>query len=551
VVKARNLPAVVAVLVAICAVAAAPASAGLRGAGTAPAVTLPGDARAAAASADPTGWIVGAQPGRAAARIARTHGARHIAGGAWRTSRTGARALAADLRAEGLLRYAEPDRYSVRAQSQAPAPDPLSAASPWRDRIVDPALAPPPVTDSGPLLALVDSQLDPTHPEFQSGNIATTGGQSLSDFHGTATAAVAAAAANGVGNLGVYPGARALNVALPSRILCSDSARQIDAARRARASVINMSYGSQEECVTESDAIQRAVRAGIVPVAASGNDFDNGNPDEFPASLPHVLTVAALAADDRPTFFSSENSAVDLSAPGLNVLTAVPARPGSDFDDDGVVDGFMLVSGTSFSAPMVAGAATWIRAARPELTQDQVQNVLRFGARDVGNEGYEAATGYGILSVAGALAREAPAVDPAEPNDDARFVDGRTFGSAAAPIFTAGGRSATLAGTTDVYEDPADVYRIKVRAGGRARISLRPSVGDPDLYVFRSGATTVTGKRAAPFGVARSRNGVGRTDAVTIRNRTRRTATYLVAVGFTGGKTLRLLNAGYALRVSR
>ena len=549
--KARNQLAALAVLVAACAAAfpAAPASAGLRGAGVAPTVRLPGAAGAAGVNADPAGWIVGAQPGRASARIARAHGARHIAGGAWRSTRAGARALASDLRARGLLRYAEPDRYSVRAQ--APPPDPLSALSPWRDRVVDPSLVPPPVTASSPLLALVDSQLDISHPEFRSGNVTTAGGQALNDFHGTATAAVASAAANGVGNLGVFPGARTLNVPLPARILCSDSARQIDAARRAGASVINMSYGSRHECVTETDAIQRVIRAGIVPVAASGNDFDNGNPDEFPATLPHVLTVAALAADDRPTFFSSENSAVDLSAPGLDILTAVPARPGPDFDADGVVDGFMFVSGTSFSAPMVSGAATWIRAARPELTQDQVQNVLRFGARDIGIPGYEAATGYGIVSLAGALARETPVADPAEPNDDARFVNGRTFGSAAAPIFTPQESPATLAGTIDVYEDPADVYRIKVRAQGRARIRLEPGVGDPDLYVFRGGATTVVGRRAAGFGVARSRAGVGRIDAVTIRNRKDRTATYLVAVGFTGGKSLRLLNAGYELRVSR
>ena len=81
----------------------------------------------------------------------------------------------------------------------------------------------------------MDSEIDITHPEFASGNVTTTGGQPLSDFHGTATAAVAAAAANGVGNLGIYPGARTLNVALPSRIRCSDSARQIDAARKAGA----------------------------------------------------------------------------------------------------------------------------------------------------------------------------------------------------------------------------------------------------------------------------------------------------------------------------
>ena len=41
---------------------------------------------------------------------------------------------------------------------------------------VGPALTPPPVTGSGPLIALVDSMIDVTHPEFASGNVATTGG---------------------------------------------------------------------------------------------------------------------------------------------------------------------------------------------------------------------------------------------------------------------------------------------------------------------------------------------------------------------------------------
>ena len=307
-----------------------------------------------------------------------------------------------------------------------------------------------------------------------------------------------------------------------------------------------MSYGSQQRCATEADAIQRAIRAGIVPVAASGNEFAEGNPAEFPAMLPHVLTVAALAANDRPTFFSSESAAVDVSAPGLDVLTAVPKRAGKDFDGDGDVDGFAQVSGTSFSAPMVSGAAAWVRGARPELTQDQVQNVLRFGARDIGEQGYEAATGYGIVSVAGALAREAPASDPAEPNEDIRFVNGRAFGRAAEPLFRKSGRTASVRATADAIEDPIDVYRIKVRARSRAKVRLSPSVGDPDLYVFRGGASSV---RAAPL--ARSRKGTGTTDSATIRNRKGRTATFYLAVGFSGDKRLRLLNASYTLRVSR
>ena len=100
--------------------------------------------------------------------------------------------------------------------------------------------------------------------------------------------------------------------------------------------MINMSYGSPSKCTAEEQQIERAVKLGAVPVAASGNEFENGNPLEFPASLAHVITVAAIGPDDKPTGFSNESAAVDLSAPGIGILTAVPAA----FDTDGTADGF-------------------------------------------------------------------------------------------------------------------------------------------------------------------------------------------------------------------
>jgi hypothetical protein len=543
-VKARTLSAIVAAVAGVAA-APAPAPAALRNAAPPPRVELPGAVSIASAGADRSTWIVGAKPRAAAARIARAHGAGHIAGGAWVVARGKATALAGALRARGLLDYAEPNRISRNAQ--APAADPLTPLSPWRVRVVGNAV-PPVVTPAGPLVALVDSQLDPTTPEIAtSPNIQTTGGQPLTDFHGTSTASVVAAAANGVGMLGLWPGARALNVSLPQTILCSDSARMIAEATKRGAAVINMSYGSQSRCTAEADAIQRAIKQGAVPVAASGNEFDQGNPLEFPASLPHVLTVAALDDNtDDPAFFSSESAAVDLSAPGVNVLAAVPRSTNKNFDPDQDGDGFAFVAGTSFSAPMVSAAVAWVRAARPDLTPGQVADVIRFGTRDIGKPGYENATGYGILSLEGALAKTAPRDDPLEPNDDIRLVDGREFRTPAAPIFT--GRKDTLRAAADVAEDPADVYRVKVEPRHRARIKLAPSVGDPDLYVFDSHARSVFTSRHL---AGSSKKGEGRTDTVTVRNRGHKTTTFYAVVGFTRTKTLRLLNASYALKVAQ
>ena len=96
--------------------------------------------------ADPDTWIVAARPGAGAAPIARAHGAHRIAGGAWLVPRERARALAAALRARGLLDYAEPNRIAQFAQ--APAPDPLSPSAQWRDVVVRGAV-PPPVDPAG------------------------------------------------------------------------------------------------------------------------------------------------------------------------------------------------------------------------------------------------------------------------------------------------------------------------------------------------------------------------------------------------------------------
>ena len=535
--KAR-IPAALAALAALAAAPAAAQSAGPRDPGLAPRVSLPGDVAAASLAADPASWIVAARGDRAAgARIARAHGARRIAGSAWLVPRAGVRPLAARLRARGLLDYAEPDRIAHRTQ----APDPLSPRAGWRDVVVGDAVAPP-VGPTSPLIALVDTMVDVNHPEIAGSNITTLGGAQPADFHGTATATVAAAPANGVGMLGIWPGARALNVPLPNgrQILCSQSARAIARAIRNGAAVINMSYGSPQRCTTEQEQVNRAVRAGAVPVAASGNEAEKGNPLEYPASLPHVLTVGGLGLDDRPTRFSNTSAAIDLSAPGIGILTGVAAA----FDPDR--DGFAPVSGTSFAAPMVAAAVAWVRAARPDLTAYQAAQVVRRGARDIGAAGYDRKTGWGALSLPGALARPAPAEDPLEPNDDVRYVDGRAFEALAPALYD--GSPAALAATVDVAEDPSDVYRIKVRAGRRVRVTLEVAAGDPDVWVFDS--RTRSAFRSRPVAGSTKRGG---RDRVSVRNRGSRTTTFYVAVGFSEQKLrkgrLPGLDAAYALRV--
>ena len=503
-------------------------------------MTLPGDATAASVPAVHSRWIVGARPGRRSREIARAFGARHIGPpgtGGYVLARSRARAFASALERRGLLVYAQAD--TLAEPHQAVAPDPLSVPPDnWRDVVADPALAPPAVTPESPLIALVDAQLDTTHPEWQGGNTATIQQFAVTNSHGTATASVAAAPVNGVGLVGVWPGARALNVPLPDSISCSRSANQIQTAIQSGAAVINMSYGSRVLCPPEYIALQFAVARGIVPVAAAGNEFAEGNPLEFPASLPHVLTVAAIGPDLQSSFFSNTSAAIDLSAPGEAIMTAVPPV----LDADGTQDGFERQSGTSFAAPMVSAAVAWVRAARPDLTADQVNQAVRLSARDLGRAGWEPDTGFGLLSVGQALAITPPPPDPAEPNDDIVWVDGRAFDRPDRLIFRGRGtarRSAML----DAFEDPADVYRIRLRPHSRVRISANPAGNDDiALTVHRRTATRLSSRP-----LKRSARRGKRTETIRLRNGSGRARVYYVGVRVQRGA--RDLDATYALRV--
>ena len=499
---------------------------------------LPGDAVASSAAVDSSRWIVGARPGAESREIARRLGARSIGGSAWVVSSSRARRLAGAFDRAGLLTYSEPDRLSERRQ--AVGADPLSPRARWRDVVADPSLAPPPVTPTSPLLALIDSRLDDTHPEFGGSQVTTLGNQPLTDAHGTATAAVAAASVNGIGIVGVWPGMRALNLPVPAQIRCSDSSTNIHRAVEAGAAVINMSYGSASPCFAEYEQLQRATRAGVTLVAAAGNELAQGNPLEFPASLPHVLTVAAVGPDLEATYFSNANAAVDLAAPGEGIVTAVP----SAFDGDRTPDGYAAVDGTSFSAPMVSAAAAWVRAQRPDLTPDQVAQVVRLGARDVGSRGWEPSTGFGVLSVEGALKRKAPPVDPGEPNDDIVWVDGRAFGQPA-PRLWKGRGTARRFGLLDRFEDPVDVFRVRLPARSRTRIVVRPRGGDPDVAVVPGTAKRLYRSRL----LARSRNAGDRTETITLPNRSGRARNvYVATYVHSGGRSL---DAAYDLTIRR
>jgi subtilisin family serine protease len=415
------------------------------------------------------------------------------------------------LRARGAVTAAQRERtYTV--QRADVTPDPLEVDEWWRAQIGIDGLTPP---GPGVPITIVDSGLDFAHPEFSgrpdtvalnAQEPAGVGGE-----HGTSVASVIAAPVNGVGIVGVYPQAvlRSWDAALGSgtRLDSGQIAAGIVAAARAGRGVINLSVGGSGDLALEL-AVDQAVALGSLVVAASGNSGLEGNPVSYPAALPHVTTVAATDTTGAVASFSSRSPYVDLAAPGVNIIVA-SALGGNWQPEDG----------TSFSSPIVAGAAAWIWTARPELTARQVAEILRRSARDIPPAGRDPASGFGELDVAAALALPAPVKDPFEPNDDIDEVDPTRdlYLSKEPPLTSVTRRHGRIAGRVDAWEDPRDVFRVWLPAKRRV-VAVLHATDNGDLALFSSSASTVVGRFATAGRLARVK-ATGKTERLVFDNR--------------------------------
>ncbi len=326
----------------------------------------------------------------------------------------------------------------------------------------------------------------------------------LDDDHGTEVASVVAAPINHHGLVGIYPqvSLRSWDASPFGVISATAVAQGIVAAANDGPGVINMSFGGTQGDPRIAHAILYAVRHGSLVVASAGNDALTGNPLSYPASYPHVLTVAATDQSGRPAVFTSHSPYVDLAAPGSHIPVAEPL-----VDD---ATGYTTASGTSFSSPMVAGAAALVWTMRPDLDNTQLFEVMRMSAQDVRPAGHDNFTGFGLLDIPAALAYPAPPPDPLEPNDNIDEISPTgLFPGGERAITTPAHPSATLFARVDRYEDPRDVYRVFVPAHGA---STARAEGSPvEVRLFASGTRSVS---ARP--VAISAHG----QAETIRNRT-------------------------------
>jgi hypothetical protein len=178
-----------------------------------------------------------------------------------------------------------------------------------------------------------------------------------------------------------------------------------------------------------------------------------------------VFTVGATDENDVVTSFSTRSAGMDVVAPGVDIIAAVPTTK----NPTGYQGQF---AGTSFSAPIVSAAAAWVWTMRPTLTVSQLSTVLRSSARDIGPPGFDPASGWGLIDIAAALAAPTPPNDPDEPNDDIpQIKPGMLFDAGEPPLTTPAHPSLRIAGTLDQGDDPRDLYRIWVPPKKYVRVS--------------------------------------------------------------------------------
>lgn len=289
-------------------------------------------------------------------------------------------------------------------------------------------------------VAVIDTGIDVNHPEFggpqriartydtRSGKAAVTDNVG----HGTfVSGLISAIDGNGIGGKGVAGNTRLVAVrgSRDGTFTVSDLIRGVAFSVRARADVLNMSLAGRGFTRSQGRVLEAAFYNDVLPVAASGNNGQAGNPLEFPAAAlggergrPGIgLSVAATRPGGSSAGFSNHNRFVSLAAPGagrsglsgcFGLLSTLPSNVGTAWDGPPSCSlvfplaeaRYAYAEGTSFAAPVVAGIAALVWQVEPRLASEQVAEVLTRSARQTVRRGWNEFTGRGVVDGAAATA---------------------------------------------------------------------------------------------------------------------------------------------------
>lgn len=277
--------------------------------------------------------------------------------------------------------------------------------------------------DAGVVVAVVDTGVDLQHQDLKD---RLSDPSTWYDFgeddadptdtqgHGTHVAGIVAATGNnGIG----VAGAGWRTTIMPVKVFPDNStstsvskiAKGIVHATDKGAHIINLSLGSSVASNTLRDAVNYAYNHQVLLVAAAGNN--NSEDPSYPAAFDHVIAVAATDRDDTKANFSNYGTWVDISAPGVGIVSTYLTSKGE----------YASMSGTSMASPLVAGVAALVKALHPGWGPDRIEQALEDGADNIDgkNPSYRGKLGKGrlnagrsVIGVASATPTPTPTATP-------------------------------------------------------------------------------------------------------------------------------------------
>lgn len=294
-----------------------------------------------------------------------------------------------------------------------PDPDPTGEPDPsqiidWGVNRIDADLAWDNDTNTGAGInvAVIDTGIDLDHPDLvvtqgvdcTKGPSCDRGGDGNDDNgHGTHVAGTIAALDNAIGMKGTAYDANLFAVKTLNKQgsgFLSDVIEGIEWAINHDADVINMSLGTTNDILAFHDAVDAAESAGIVIVAAAGNNNSPGsNAPNYPAAYSSVIAVGATNAADALASFSTTGPQLELVAPGV------------DIESTWNNGGYNTISGTSMATPHVAGTAALVLSVSGGVSDsngngfvnDEVRDILTSTADQLGVEDRDDLYGYGLV----------------------------------------------------------------------------------------------------------------------------------------------------------
>jgi len=273
----------------------------------------------------------------------------------------------------------------------------------------------------GVTIAIIDDGLDVTHEDLAASEIVSyniiqnssnVSENTLYDYHGTAVTGIIAANLNGKGIAGIASQSRIVFLKYYNNMSDSQIIEMFHKADELGADIINCSWGTYDVSPAVKETIQdlavngRGGKGTLIVFAVGNDDQDMGN-DE--SAIPEVIAVGSTDRDNLRAWYSNYGKELDVVVPGGYEVGISTLDPMGENGIAELAPNYLLANdpwsfiGTSASAPIVSGVLALLLEKYPELTRQEIEELLKTSSDKIGNIEYiddrNNYYGYGKINV--------------------------------------------------------------------------------------------------------------------------------------------------------